>query len=951
MKISKIPTAAFAIAADVEENIKKRFSKDKGAQLRYSYLPVGRFHVTRTEQKETGLFFKKTAFDKIENYFYFDMAFGDLFYLHREHAHKKNPRLDKSDFIRRVWDYPDEYLLTLGQLHEYGSLPHEELNRTIIMELVKAGFAEVYEPDVNQLFNFLRNALDPDDLVSRKYLVRPRFNLPTFGNSRYELDSFLKIGESMDDRYEKDPIHFSHERMYDIFRLVYNGGAVVSQMTYLPYVSVTHKKDKKQVSEIFYPLAGLQNKNLKQYFKNEVKCKPISFMTTMGVSGSVPLEGSTIDFGDVADMEEVKQEIREKIIYPLAHPEVSKEYGKKAGGSILFYGPPGCGKTYIARATVGECGINFFNVNTSDIMSGTADEGAKNIHEVFVEASRNAPSILFFDELDALGGRRSAEKAGEERIVTNQFLMEMDGVESLSENMLIVGSTNVPWELDPALRRAGRFNDQIYIPPPNTIARVELFKIHTRKKPVSKDLDFEKLSELTNGFSSADVKAVIDDAIEVAWEEALRTGNMRPVTMEDFMKVLKVRKTTLTPWYKLAEKEIRKSGESGLYEDLAKHILRHAGGVDQARIPGITFKDVGGLGEVKEKIKRSIVYPLTNPELAKKFGQVAGGGFLLYGPPGCGKTYIAKATAGECKANFFNIKITDIISGEEGQAEKNLANVFDRAQRNAPAILFFDELDALAPRRESAGGGVERRIVNQFLSELDGFEKKEGVMVIASTNAPWDIDPALRRSGRFTHQAYIPIPDYRTRVEVLNIHLKDAPIAEDIDIDKLSDLTQGYSSADLKAVVDHSLEIPWEQALHGEGERLANMNDFERVITTKQSSLPAWYQLAKKQLTESGEKEIYTELWGDLEKFHKKSSSAALSKESGQILTQLQDEKQKLEDLIRRAKSKYYGRELDQISYRELIKEYQKRIMEIEYDIRKISKKGTSKKDKKDNGF
>ncbi|MFC2154751.1 AAA family ATPase, partial [Candidatus Altiarchaeota archaeon] len=576
---------------------------------------------------------------------------------------------------------------------------------------------------------------------------------------------------------------------------------------------------------------------------------------------------------------------------------------------------------------------------------GGAEAAANNIHEIFVNASRNSPSILFFDELDALGGRRSADKSGEERTVVNQFLMELDGVESLNENVLIIASTNVPWELDPALRRAGRFNDQIFIPPPNLKARVELFKIHTRKKPVTNDLDFEKLAELTADYSSADVKAIVDDAIEIAWEEALTTGKMRTVTMEDFLSVLEKRQSSMMPWYKLAEKEIRKSGEVGLYDDLATHILRHAGGVDQAKIPGIKFQDVGGLADVKEEIKKSIVYPLINPELAEKFGKTAGGGLLLYGPPGCGKTYVAKATAGECEANFFNVKITDIISGEEGEAEKNLSNIFDRAVRNAPAILFFDELDALAPRRETAGAGSERRLVNQFLSELDGFEKKEGVMVMASTNAPWDIDPALRRAGRFTGQVYIPAPDHRTRTEVLKVHLRDAQVVEDIDLSMLADLTEGYSSADLKAVVDHAVGVPWEEALHGGEERKANLDDFKRVIDERQSSLPAWFNLAEKQLASSGEKELYPRLWEDLKGQEEKQTQPVLSKENGSLLTGLLGEKHKLEDLIHRTRTKYYQRELDEDSFRELTKEYQKRLIELEHEVDKIHSKAKSEEE------
>jgi len=954
MKVSKIYTSSFAINGSLEKGLLAKAAKDKAISVSREYLPFGKFHVTVTKEIQSGLFFKRTSFDKRENYFYVDLSTADLYYLKRSGSLFSGPELEKTDLIRRMVDYKDEVIITLGQLHAFGSIPYDELDSGIVQFLASEGLIEIYEPEADQLSNFFRYYL-ADDVIMRKHFVRPRFHIPNFGNKRYNIDSYIEMRETVDDDYGKAPIRYSHERLYEVLGYLFNGNVTLREVTYMPAIVLSRRiaREKLEKRDVFYPLCSKGSKRAKRGFKSEEKLEPISFMTEMGVSGSVPIEASTINFSSVADMESVKEQIMQTIVYPLTNPKLAKVYGKKAGGSILFYGPPGCGKTYIVRATVGECGINFFNINTSDIMSGGGEAAAKHSRGILSRAAKNAPCILFFDEIDALGGRREEQKGGGERIVVNQFLMEMDGVESLSGNVLVIGSTNVPWGLDPALRRAGRFTDQIFIPPPEYNARVEIFKIHTRKRPVSPDVNYEKLAELTEGYSSADIKAICDDALEIPWEASLAGNPLRQANMSDFLSVLGTRKSTLPPWYKLAEKELGKSGEAGLYPELSGFILTHAGGVDKAVKPEITFKDVANLSKAKDEINKSIVYPIKNPELATKFGKEIGGGILLYGPPGCGKTYVAKATAGECDAAFFNVKITDIISAEAGESEKRLHSVFERASKNTPAIIFFDEIDALAGRRESGMGG-EKRLVNQFLSEMDGFKSVKGIMVVGSTNAPWDVDPALRRAGRFTDQIYVGSPDYRTRVEIFKIHTRKRPVSPDVNYEKLAELTEGYSSADIKAICDHALEIPWEEAYHGGLERQANMRDFLTTLKERKSSLPPWYLLAEKQVAESGEKEFYKDLTQEIESrktsfvpaigsakdspaFERERLMAEQEEDRRTKVAELRRQTEKIKKSIEIAKEEFHKGSLNEEECRRIIIGYQKQLIDIEIELKYLS--------------
>ncbi len=491
----------------------------------------------------------------------------------------------------------------------------------------------------------------------------------------------------------------------------------------------------------------------------------------------------TVTYEDIGGLGEIVPKIREMIEVPLRHPEVFERLGVEPPKGVLLHGPPGSGKTLLAKAVANESGANFISVAGPEIVSKWYGGSEQNLRDVFAEAEKNAPSIIFFDEIDAIAPKREEVSGEVERRMVSQLLTLMDGLKSRGRT-IVIAATNRPNSLDPALRRGGRFDRELEIPVPDKKGRKEILQIHTRHMPME-GVDLEKLSEITYGYVGADISALVKEAAMHALRRvlpevsALKEDEPLP---KELLEKLKVTSEDF-------EFAMRMVQPSAMREVLIE-------------IPKVKWADVGGLENVKELLKEAVDWPLKNPDAFKRIGIKPPRGIMLYGPPGCGKTFIVKALANEAGANFISVKGPELLSKWVGESEQHLRDVFRRAKQVAPCIIFFDEIDSLAPRRGSdAGNRVTEQVVSQLLTEMNGIENMEGVMVIAATNRPDIIDPALLRPGRFDRLIYVPAPDEKTRLEVLKVHTKAMPLAKDVSMEKLAKQTEGYSGADLEAVV------------------------------------------------------------------------------------------------------------------------------------------------------
>ncbi|MFH0861783.1 MAG: AAA family ATPase, partial [Candidatus Altiarchaeota archaeon] len=735
MRINRVETKAYTISEGAEEaalrHFKERASQmetdSKGTvsqELTYHYSPIAVLSAVKYDKDGKGI-----VISGMENSFHVGLH-DAYFYIFKENNVRESVKetiipssdvqIERLDLLLKISTLSPKALQTMGYLLDNGTTFFDKLDmptQTAAKELSGRKYAEIYRSvDKEGDFMAVFREIVEFQPVTPLWKVKPMLPAPRFMSTRYNLSMMLRSGDVVEDEVELEKIGHAPEKIGYILSTLFNCQLKLDRIVYLPYISCTFSWQGKQAIETRY-IPCFKNANAKKYLKPK-KLRTIMLGTKGHGLESIPFEDVTINFSNVAGMEDVKKRLREGIIYPIAHPELSKEFGTKGGGGVLLYGPPGCGKTYIMRAAVGEAGVNFYTVEIPDIIGDDPEASSKKLDEAFNEARQGAPSIVFFDEIEALGGARKAGQRGSEHRMVNQFLTDMEGVVASNVNVLIVGSTNAPWDMDAALRRSGRFTNQIFIPPPDMESRTQLFKLHVKGRPISPDVDLGKLAELTENYSSADITAICEEAAKIPWSESVHGGAKRDISMADFHSILDQRESTIIPWLRVAEKQLRDSGESDLFPELADYVFKRAGGIEMVSQPKLKFKDVGGLDDVKEEIKNKIVYPLKNPEAAKQYGRKLGGGMLLYGPPGCGKTYIAKATAGECEASFFNVKITDLLSPEEGVTEKRLHSIFERAGRNTPAVIFFDEIDAVAGRRSSAEGGPERRLINQFLTEM-----------------------------------------------------------------------------------------------------------------------------------------------------------------------------------------------------------------------------------------
>jgi transitional endoplasmic reticulum ATPase len=492
--------------------------------------------------------------------------------------------------------------------------------------------------------------------------------------------------------------------------------------------------------------------------------------------------GHVISYEDIGGVKSQLQRIREMIELPLRYPEVFERLGIDAPKGVLLYGPPGCGKTLIARAIAQETEANFFSVSGPEIIHKFYGESEAHLRKIFEEATRKGPSIIFLDEIDAIAPRRETVVGDVEKRVVAQLLALMDGL-AKRQHVIVIAATNLPNALDPALRRPGRFDREIAIPIPDRNGRLEILEIHSRGMPLASDVDRAYLAEITHGFVGADLEALCREAAMICLRRIMSGIDFELASI---------------PYEELAKLEVRSEDFTSALREVEPSAIREV----FVEIPNVLWQDVGGLEQVKEHLTEAVEWPLKYGHLFEKAGVKPSKGVLLSGPPGCGKTLLAKAIATESNVNFISVKGPALLSKYVGESERGVREVFHKARQAAPCIIFFDEIDALLPSRNagSADSHVSERVLSQFLAEMDGVEELKAVLVLAATNRRDMLDPAVLRPGRFDQLIEIPLPNENERKEIFQVHLRNKPLASRVSAVQLASRTEGFSGADIAAV-------------------------------------------------------------------------------------------------------------------------------------------------------
>lgn len=508
---------------------------------------------------------------------------------------------------------------------------------------------------------------------------------------------------------------------------------------------------------------------------------------------------NAVGYDDIGGVHKQLAQIKEMVELPLRHPSLFKAIGVKPPRGILLYGPPGTGKTLIARAVANETGAFFFLINGPEIMSKLAGESESNLRKAFEEAEKNSPAIIFIDELDAIAPKREKTHGEVERRIVSQLLTLMDGMKQ-STHVIVMAATNRPNSIDAALRRFGRFDKEIDIGIPDATGRLEILRIHTKNMKLADDVELEEIALETHGHVGADLASLCSEAALQQIREKMDLIDLEDDQIDT--EVLSSLAVTMDN-FKYA---MTKSSPSALRETIVE-------------VPNVTWDDIGGLQNVKMELQELVQYPVEHPEKFLKFGMQPSRGVLFYGPPGCGKTLLAKAIANECQANFISVKGPELLTMWFGESEANVRDVFDKARSAAPCVLFFDELDSIAKSRGGTvgdAGGAADRVINQILTEMDGMGTKKNVFIIGATNRPDIIDPAILRPGRLDQLIYIPLPDEKSREAILRANLRKSPVAKDVELSYISKVTHGFSGADITEICQRACKLAIRQSIESE---------------------------------------------------------------------------------------------------------------------------------------
>jgi transitional endoplasmic reticulum ATPase len=548
-----------------------------------------------------------------------------------------------------------------------------------------------------------------------------------------------------------------------------------------------------------------------------------------------------VTYEDIGGLDEEIKKIREMVELPLKHPEIFERLGIEAPKGVLLHGPPGTGKTLLAKAVANETNSNFILINGPEIMSKFYGQSEQNLRKKFEDAEKNAPSIIFIDEIDAIAVKREESKGEVERRVVAQLLAMMDGLKSRGR-VVVIAATNIPNMLDPALRRPGRFDREIEINVPGKKGRMNILKIHTRNMPLAKNVNLKQISDMTHGFVGADLSALCKEAAMIVLRRVLPDLTLKEeeVIPKETLEKLRVTQKDFREAMKLVR-------PSAMREVLIE-------------VPTIKWEDIGGMEEVKQELKEAVEWPLQYPDAFDRLGIRPPRGILVYGAPGTGKTLLAKAVANESEANFILVKGPELLSKWVGESEKAVREVFRKARQVSPTIIFFDEIDSLAPRRGvSADSHVSERVVNQLLTELDGLEDLQDVVVMAATNRPDIVDTALLRPGRFDRIILTPVPNKATRKKIFEVHTKEMPL-KNVNLDKLAEMTEGYAGADIEAVCREAAIIALRKDIKAKDITMSNFEKaLEKVRPSVTKDVEEAYEALKEQFSAARGKEMKEE--------------------------------------------------------------------------------------------